>query len=80
MFGTQLRPAVLVRLGKLPGECLSPGLGLIDLELQLAGKLIEVQQFIDVKVDALDPDRVFHGIRIFPDEALVEHVFAPALS
>jgi hypothetical protein len=43
----------------------------------VAGKLVEVEQLIDVEFDALDPDCSLHRIGIVPNETLVQHVIAP---
>ena len=79
VLGPQLGPARLVGLGELPRRALPAGLGLVQFMLQLAADRIEVEQFVHVQVDALDPDGILHRVRVLPDFSPVQHEYASVL-
>ena len=79
MLGLERRPAGLIGLGVLLRRALPACLRLVQFMLELAAGLVEVEQFVHVQVDALDPDGRLHRVRVLPDESLIQHGYASAL-
>jgi len=59
VLGPQLGAPGVVGLGELLGRTLPAGLGLVQFVLEPADGPVEVEQLVDVQVDALDPDGPF---------------------
>ena len=47
--------------------------------LEAAGRPVEVEQFVDVQVNALDPDGVLDPVRVLPYLSPVQHEYASVL-
>ena len=73
VLGSQLGPAGVVGLGEFLRGALPAGLGLVQFVLKLAAGVVEVDQFVHVQVNPLDPDSLLHRIRVVPDLSPVQH-------
>jgi len=79
VLGPQLGAPGVVGLGELLGRTIPAGPGLVQLVLELAGRPVEVEQLVDVQVDALFPDGVPHRVRVLPYLSPVQHGYASVL-
>ena len=79
VLGPQLGPPGVVGLGELLRRALPARLGLVQFVLELAGGPVEVEQLVDVQVDALLPDGVLHRVRVLPYLSPVQHGYASVL-
>ena len=79
VLGPQLGPPGVVGLGELLRRAPPPRLGLVQLVLEAAGRPVEVEQLVDVQVDALDPDGGLHRVRVLPYLSPVQHGYASVL-
>ena len=79
VLGPQLGAPGVVGLGELLGRTLPAGLGLVQFVLELADGPVEVEQLVDVQVDALLPDGVLHRVRVVPYLSPVQHGYASVL-
>ena len=79
VLGPQLGPPGVVGLGELLRRALPARLGLVQFVLELAGSPVEVEQLVDVQVDALDPDGGLHRVRVLPYLSPVQHGYASVL-
>jgi len=79
VLGPQLSPPSVVGLGELLRRALPPRLSLVQFVLQPAGGPVEVEQLVDVQVDAFLPDRVLHRVRVIPYLSPVQHGYASSL-
>src|SRR5438132_14193415 len=79
VLGPQLGPPGVVGLGELLRRALPPRLGLVQLVLEAAGRPVEVEQLVDVQVNALLPDGVPHRLRVLSYLSPVQHGYASVL-
>ena len=79
VLGPQLGPPGVVGLGELLRRALPARLRLVQFVLEAAGGPVEVEQLVDVQVDALLPDGVPHRVRVLSYLSPVQHGCASVL-